>query len=436
MKKIIILITTLFTVFISNAQTVRGYSMKQPPNGPTINPSSSMTTFTATAGTPSASQNFTFIGTGLTGSVTWTPDAPMEVSSDNTTFTTSVTYTQTGGSASGTVYVRVKGSATNGSFSGNIVGTNTGATSVNVPFSATVGGNPSMSVSPNIITNLNSASGTAGAAQTFNVTFANLTGNVTVTSFSPVEISQNGGSTWSSTTQVFSTGSPKTISARAAASASAGSYSGNIVVSATGVTTQNVATSGTVSASSTAAGWNFSQTSQVVSGWNNLAGNPNSGLTSTDGLTGWILSTVPGTWDVFAGSVYASNADGGSTSGGTYGAEFPSTVVAGTFVNIVKYSANAYGLQFSNLAAGTYQLDLIGSIKSGVITSGTVEYHALFGSGSDVQKTLNVQDNTQNIVTWSGTITAGQTIKFGIFQPAAGTPAFGVGNAVRLIKTN
>lgn len=435
MKKFIITILGIFLVFITNAQVIRAGSMRQPPVGPTINVFSSMTAFSATSGTPSSSQSFTFIGTGLTANVIWTPDNPMEVSTDNINFTTSASFIQTSGSASGTVYVRVKAAASNGAFSGNIVGSSTGATSVNAPFSASVGGSPAMSVSTNTITNLNGVSGSSGTPQTFNVTFANISGNVTVTTFSPVEISQNG-TTWSSTTQVFSTGSPKTISARVAAGASPGAYSGNIVVTAAGVTTQNVATSGSVSASSTSAGWNFSKNAQVVSGWNNIFGNPNSGLTSTDPTTGWTLKTNPGTWDVFAGSIYASDGDGGSSTGGSYGAEFPSTVVAGTFINILKYSTNAYGLQWDNLPAGTYQIDLIGSIKSGVIVSGVGDYHAQFASQADIQRTLNIQDNTQNIITWTGTITAGQSIKFGIFQPSSGSPAFNVGNAVRLIKTN
>ncbi|MBO0933170.1 ExeM/NucH family extracellular endonuclease [Fibrella aquatilis] len=72
----------------------------------------------------------------MTNAITITaPNSNIEISPDNTTFSSSFTLPQT--TTSATIYARLTG-ATQGTFSGNIVNASTGATSVNVAASGTV----------------------------------------------------------------------------------------------------------------------------------------------------------------------------------------------------------------------------------------------------------------------------------------------------------
>ncbi|MFM8683816.1 MAG: MBG domain-containing protein, partial [Chthoniobacterales bacterium] len=66
--------------------------------------------FTATYGTASAVQTFTVAGSNLTANITATAPTGFRVSSDGTTYGSTATFTQSGGSASGTLYVRTSAS--------------------------------------------------------------------------------------------------------------------------------------------------------------------------------------------------------------------------------------------------------------------------------------------------------------------------------------
>lgn len=105
---------------------------------PVINETGSLTAFTTTVGTASTAQTFTFTASNLLSNVTWTAGTGMEVSSNGTTYASTAVFTQSGGSASGTVSVRIAAATSVGSYSGNITGTATSATTSNVAFTATV----------------------------------------------------------------------------------------------------------------------------------------------------------------------------------------------------------------------------------------------------------------------------------------------------------
>ena len=96
--------------------------------------------FTTTYGTASAPQTFAISGSSLTADITATAPTGFEVSSsgDETTFGSSVTFTQSGGTASGTVHLRLKADAeVTGSYnSRNVALTSTGATTVNITTAA------------------------------------------------------------------------------------------------------------------------------------------------------------------------------------------------------------------------------------------------------------------------------------------------------------
>jgi pectin methylesterase-like acyl-CoA thioesterase len=101
---------------------------------PAVTATSTVTTFTQTVGSPSATQIITVSGTNLTGNITITAPANFQLSTDNgTTWSAaSITLTPVSGTVSATtVSVRLNASAT-GTYSGNIVVSSTGATTVNV----------------------------------------------------------------------------------------------------------------------------------------------------------------------------------------------------------------------------------------------------------------------------------------------------------------
>ena len=216
----------------------------------TLNPTS-LTGLTTTAGTASAAQTFTVTGANLSANVTVTAPTGFEVASDGATFGGSATITQSGGSASGTISVRIAAATAQGSPSGNVTLASTGATTANVAVSGTVAaaGAAAVSVTGGTLTTFSTVAGTASAAQSFTVSGQNLTSDITVRAPTGFEVSTDAASYASSKTltQVSGTVAATTISVRIAASTAAGTLaSANVTVAATDVTTANVAVSGTV----------------------------------------------------------------------------------------------------------------------------------------------------------------------------------------------
>ena len=110
------------------------------PSGPTITANiATLAAFTTTYGTASAAQSISVSGAALTNDITATAPTGFEVSSDDISYGATATFTQTGGSASGTVWVRLAASALpSGTYnSQSIALTSPGATTVNVSTAAT-----------------------------------------------------------------------------------------------------------------------------------------------------------------------------------------------------------------------------------------------------------------------------------------------------------
>lgn len=106
-----------------------------PAGVPSISTSaSSLSAFTTTSGTSSASQTLTSTGSNLTGSITVTAPANFEVSLNNSTFSPSVSVP----AATTTIYVRVAASAPAGLYSGAVVLSTPGGASKQVAVTATV----------------------------------------------------------------------------------------------------------------------------------------------------------------------------------------------------------------------------------------------------------------------------------------------------------
>lgn len=421
MKNLIYLLIFLPTMAFS--QRVYDLSAIQEPLGPTIFPFGTLISFSTNSGTASPIQSFTFTSVNLTANVVWTAGTGMEVSNDSVTFaTTTPAYVQSGGVAAGKVYVRIAAATANGTYSGVISGASTGAVTANVAYSAFVGVTPSIALAPTSISNLNGTIGSLpGTPQTFTVTFANITGNVTLTSFTGVEISQNG--TTYGPTQSFSTGSPKTISARVAATASAGGYSGSIAATASGAVTQNLGVTGTVSTGGVTddtllINLNDGTTNNAkifTGGWNNYTPpNLSTGSPSTtssvflykNGTTSPITITLSGDPAVVNSFFTTNNANWGV--GTTTG--FNDTAFRQTYL----FNDPGPDSLIFNVPAATNGYDFhIGSSRS---TTTSRNQNIVCKGTTTTSTTFNAQNNINNTIDFVGIQPSGGKIIF-IFTP-------------------
>jgi hypothetical protein len=108
--------------------------------GPIITGTATATAFTTTYGTPSTAQSFAISGSALEANIIATAPTGFEVSSDGTIYGTTATFTQSGGTASGTLRIRLKADATvtgTSYNSANIQLTSTNATPVNITTAST-----------------------------------------------------------------------------------------------------------------------------------------------------------------------------------------------------------------------------------------------------------------------------------------------------------
>ena len=105
---------------------------------PVVSGAATATAFTTTYGTASAAQTFTVTGASLTENLVATAPTGYEVSADGTTYGPTATFTQSGGTASGSLRVRLKYNApVLGSYNAQtIVLSSAGATSVNITTAA------------------------------------------------------------------------------------------------------------------------------------------------------------------------------------------------------------------------------------------------------------------------------------------------------------
>jgi hypothetical protein len=172
---------------------------------------SGFTYHTLSDGGPSASQNYSLSGSNLTaGPITVTAPTNFEVSTDNSSFSPSLTVSYTPPTlGSTTIYVRLKSGLTANTYSGNVTNAGGGAFTQNVAVSGTV---VTQTLSPSIYTDVSlsyvSGSGPSGPAD-YSLAGSNLTGFpgvITITAPTNFEVSVDGGTTYSSSGTVAYTG--------------------------------------------------------------------------------------------------------------------------------------------------------------------------------------------------------------------------------------
>ena len=108
---------------------------------------------------------------------------------------------------------------------------------------------PTIATSPSSLNLGTTTQGTAGTSQSFTVSGSNLTADIVLTAPTDVELSDNGGTSYSSTLDLAESGgtvSTTTVLARITATAPLGSVSGTIAADSTGATEQDITVSGTV----------------------------------------------------------------------------------------------------------------------------------------------------------------------------------------------
>jgi hypothetical protein len=165
-----------------------------PPPTPVIGVVGELAPFACYVGQPSDEiQSYTLNGTDIQGSITITPPAAFQVSLTGTDGWENPL--NVSGSYPKTIYVRMLAYA-NGTYEGNIVHSSTGAVSVNLPITGDAF-NPSVVWNiPASLTAFSTEAGTPSTNLSYNLSATNATGDITVTTTAPFEISTTGTGNW------------------------------------------------------------------------------------------------------------------------------------------------------------------------------------------------------------------------------------------------
>jgi|GEM_PF-582338 len=190
----------------------------------------------------STAQSYTLGGANLTAAVSINSTAPFFVSKDNIAFSNSISYTTAEVAASPFVYVRFSPTS-GGNASGNITNTSTGASPVNVAVSGN-GLSTILTVDQTAFDFGSQNTGTNSTAQTFSLNATGLTDVVNITTTAPFYLSKDN-ITYSASLvyTVAELATSKTVSARFSPTTPSAA-SGNISISSTGASTQNITTAG------------------------------------------------------------------------------------------------------------------------------------------------------------------------------------------------
>ena len=227
-------------------------------NRPLITPS--VTTITAfdyfTGAGPSAEKSFTVSGSYLTGNIVVKKSANYEISTGSgVSFVASDSISlapTTGTIASTTIYIRLKTGLNAATYTENITFTSMNALSKNVSASGTVTSKPTVTILPTSLSGFTYNSGNGPSAEkTFTVSGIYLSSVILITPPTNFEISTTSGASFAATSPILisqsgGTAAQTTIYVRLKAGLAVNTYSGDISVASTGVTTQNLTCSGTV----------------------------------------------------------------------------------------------------------------------------------------------------------------------------------------------
>ncbi|QIP16184.1 T9SS type A sorting domain-containing protein [Spirosoma aureum] len=211
----------------------------------------SLTGYAATQGIASSSQTYTLTGSTLESSpVSVSATTGIELSTDNSSFGPTLSISPSSGSVSQVVYARIANTAATGAFSGTITNTYAGTLTASVSVSGQVNAPsaPILTAAPTTLTGFSTTQGTPSAEQSYTLTTANLTNDITVTAPSGVEVSTTSGSGFGASVLIPAATASPVVYARLTAT-SAGLVTGTIT-NVSGSLTATVSVNGTVNSNS------------------------------------------------------------------------------------------------------------------------------------------------------------------------------------------
>lgn len=236
-------------------------------NFSTTNPSivatpETLTGFTYSEGSgPSASQSFTVTGTGLDigGSITVTGSTDYEVSLDDVSFLSSLSYSYLTSSSTKTIYVRLKANKVAGTYNSQTITVSGSGSSDTVVVSGSVSANPNpvIILNPTVVSGFTYVSGAGpSASQTIAMTAANLSpasGNITVTAPTDFEVSADDVSFSASINVAYTSGTlaSTNIYVRLKSGRSVGTYAGQILTASGGSASASATLGGSVTSGGT-----------------------------------------------------------------------------------------------------------------------------------------------------------------------------------------
>ena len=205
---------------------------------------------------PSVAQTFTVSGTDLFNNLTVAAPANYEVSSDGTTYASSLTFAPVlGVVTSKTISVRLVIGLTAGSKTGDITISSANVTSQTIALSGTVsaGGSPAFTTSVSTLSGFNylyKDNSNASGQLSFTVSGSNLNADVAIAAPTNYEVSTTSGSGFGASASIpYGSGtlSAVPVYVRLKAGLNSGSYNAeNIALTSTGATEQGVSCSGSV----------------------------------------------------------------------------------------------------------------------------------------------------------------------------------------------
>ncbi len=365
---------------------------------PTITGAATATAFATTYGTASSVQSFSVSGSSLTANLVATAPTGFEVSSDGTTYGSTATFTQSSGSASGTLRIRLSTTATVGGTynSQNIALSSTGATSVNITTSAS--GN---AVSAKALT----ITGLTGDNRVYDATStATTSGTAALSGVINSDVVNLGGSpTLNFANKNIGTGKSITVTGYSISGAGAGNYTLTQPSPTANITVATLTTSG-VSASNKV----YDATTAATT-----TGGSFSGVLGSDAVT---LTHNAGTFSqatVGTGIGVTPNI----TSTGTDGANYTVTQPSGLTANITQKSLTITGLTANNKA---YDATATATLSGTAALSGVIaaDVSNVTLGGTPVANFNDATVGTGKLVTVTGySISGSASANYSLSQP-------------------
>ncbi|MEI6754732.1 MAG: T9SS type A sorting domain-containing protein [Paludibacter sp.] len=203
---------------------------------------------------PSAEQVFSVSGSGLTAGITINAPVNYEISTiSGSSFSSTLTLSASNGTVAATnIYVRLKAGLSANTYTATINLSSTGVSSQTVALTGTVSSLviPVINLSQNSLSGFTYIEGSGPSAQqSFTVSGSNLSTGIVITAPTNYEISISSGSSFNSTLTLSPTNgtiASTTIYSRMKAGLSANTFIGNITLSTTGLSSQNILLNGIV----------------------------------------------------------------------------------------------------------------------------------------------------------------------------------------------